>query len=203
MPNLLVPATCCVRLELRSLSSTGVTRLQRYYEPLRHPKAPGLSVTGVRLVVPDHALGLPVLRTLSLCTCLSPLPRRSHWRSNIARPSSAVSLPRKGCRVGLRIVLFEDCSAFTRVTARTLALPPIRGTLTRRLQPFRYLHSCSGCFRLEHLPGGIHTHWKAPPYHGARPRQSCRNRNRRCRRNHSAPIPRFRNGISSALNTFS
>src|SRR5258707_14768562 len=42
---------------------------------------------------------------------------------------SRISLPRKGCRVGLRIVLFEDCSAFTRVTACTLALSPIRDTL--------------------------------------------------------------------------
>src|SRR5207237_4610705 len=80
-----------------------------------------------------------------------------------------VSRPRKGCRVGLRIVVFEACSAFTRVTARTLALPPIRGTLTRRLQPFRHLHDCSGCFRLERLPGGACTHWKAPPFHGAHP----------------------------------
>jgi hypothetical protein len=31
------------------------------------------------------------------------------------------------------------------------------------------LHSCSGCFRLERLPGGACTHWgKAPPFHGAR-----------------------------------
>src|SRR6266436_580285 len=28
-------------------------------EPLRHPSAPGLSLTGVRLIIPDHALGLP------------------------------------------------------------------------------------------------------------------------------------------------
>src|SRR5215210_5836272 len=39
----------------------------------------------------------------------------------------------------------------------------------RRLQPFRYLHDCSGCFRLERLPGGTYTHWKAPPCHGAHP----------------------------------
>src|ERR1700736_4379839 len=39
--------TYCVCLELRSLPSTGITRLQRYYEPLRHPKAPGLSLTSV------------------------------------------------------------------------------------------------------------------------------------------------------------
>jgi len=37
--------------------------------PLRHSTAPGLSVTGVQLVVPDHALELPVLPALSLSTC--------------------------------------------------------------------------------------------------------------------------------------
>ena len=42
--------TCCVCLELRPLPSTRVTRFPRYYEPLRHPGAPGLSLTGVRLV---------------------------------------------------------------------------------------------------------------------------------------------------------
>jgi hypothetical protein len=35
-----------------------------------------------------------------------------------------ISLPRYGSRVSLRIVLFEACSAFTRVTACTLALSP-------------------------------------------------------------------------------
>src|SRR5450631_3373370 len=85
---------------------------------------------------------------------LSPLPRRSHWRYSIAHPSSGVSLPRYGCRIGLRIVLFEVCSAFTRVTARTLALSPYFVTrFIRRLQPFRLLHSCSGCFRLERVAG--------------------------------------------------
>src|SRR5882724_9626462 len=56
--------TYCVCLELRSLPSTGVTRLPRYYEPLRHPRAPSLSLTGFRLVIADHALGLPVFRAL-------------------------------------------------------------------------------------------------------------------------------------------
>src|SRR6476661_3194767 len=27
----------------------------------------------------------------------------------------------------------------------------------------------TGCFRLERLPGGACTHWKAPPCHGAHP----------------------------------
>src|SRR5271166_1424750 len=47
----------------------------------------------------------------------------------------------------------EACSAFTRGAARTLAPSPIRDLLHRRLQPFRYLHDCSGCFRLERLAG--------------------------------------------------
>jgi hypothetical protein len=32
-------------------ASAGVTQFPRYYEPLRHPRAPGLSLTGVRLVL--------------------------------------------------------------------------------------------------------------------------------------------------------
>ena len=41
-------------------------------------------------------------------------------------------------------------------------------TAIRRLQPLRYLHDCSGCFRLERLPAGACAHWKPPPCHGAR-----------------------------------
>ena len=117
--------TYCVCLELRSLPSTGVTRLQRYYEPLRHPKAPSLSLAGFRLVIADHAMGLPVLRTLSLCTCCRHYPGAAAGRTLRSASPSRISLPRKGWRVGLRIVLFEDCSAFTRVTACVLAESPI------------------------------------------------------------------------------
>jgi hypothetical protein len=103
---------------------------------------------------------------------LPPLPRCSGWAYSSLFSPSRVSLPRKGRRVGLHIVLFEACSAFTHVAACTLARPPIRGPLYRRLQPFRHLHDCSGCFRLERLPGGTRTHWKAPPFHGAHPKRS-------------------------------
>src|SRR5256885_8185293 len=66
--------TYCACLELRSLPSTGVTRLQRYYEPLRHPKAPSLSLAGFRLVIADHAMGLPVLRTFSCVHAVATTP---------------------------------------------------------------------------------------------------------------------------------
>jgi hypothetical protein len=89
--------TSCVALELRPLPSPSVTRLQRYYGPLRHPSAPSLSLTGVRLIIPDHALGLPVLRALSLCTCCRQYPGaaagcnpRSSHPAVAAFPDSAV-----------------------------------------------------------------------------------------------------------------
>src|SRR6202022_1307499 len=67
---------------------------------------------------------------------LSPLPRRSGWACSSLCSPSRISLPRKGCRVGLRIVLFEACSAFTRVTGCTLALSPIRDTLIEGFSHF-------------------------------------------------------------------
>jgi len=81
-------------------------------------------------------MGLPVLRTLSLCTCCRHYPGAAAGRTLRSASPSRISLPRKGCRVGLRIVLFEDCSAFTRVTACTLALSPIRDTLIKGFSHF-------------------------------------------------------------------
>jgi hypothetical protein len=52
---------------------------------------------------------------------LSPLPRHRDWGHCLAHSPSPVSLPRNGGQVGLCNVLFEACSAFTRVTACTLA----------------------------------------------------------------------------------
>jgi len=123
-PNLPCFATFSASLELRPLSSTGITRLPRYYEPFRHPIAPFLTVTGLRLIVTtDHAIGLPVLPALPLCTCCHHYPGAATGIT-LAHSPSRISLPRNGDRVGLRNVLFEACSVFTHVTACTLALPP-------------------------------------------------------------------------------
>src|SRR3954462_9712620 len=116
--------TSCVCLELRPLPSAGITRLHRYYGLLRHPSAPGLSLTGVRLIIPDHAVGFPVLRALSLCTCCRQYPGAAAGRNPRSSHPSRISLPRFGGRVGLHIDLFEACSAFTRVAACTLARSP-------------------------------------------------------------------------------
>src|SRR5450830_633981 len=85
-------------------------------------------------------------------------------------PSFASYLRGQGGRME---TLFEACSAFTRVAACTLALPPyFVATITRRLQPCRYLHNRSGCYWLEPWPGGTYTHRKAPPFHGAQRQES-------------------------------
>jgi len=81
-------------------------------------------------------MGLPVLRTLSLYTCRRHYPGAASERIASLISSRRISLPRKGCRVDLRIVLFEACSAFTRVTACILALPPIRDTLIEGFSHF-------------------------------------------------------------------
>src|SRR5271163_1723369 len=103
---------------------------------------------------------------------LSPLPRGSGWAYSSLGSPSRISLPRKGRRVGLHIVLFEACSAFTRVTACTLARPPVRGPLYRRLQPFRLLHDCSGCFRRERIAGWVSHPLESAAFHGAHPERS-------------------------------
>src|SRR6266496_5248376 len=65
-----------------------------------------------------------------------PIPRCSSWAYSSLISPSHFSLPRYGSRVGLHIVLFEACSAFTRVAACTLALSPIRDTLIEGFSHF-------------------------------------------------------------------
>src|ERR1700747_2085706 len=67
---------------------------------------------------------------------LPPLPRCSGWAYSSLISPGRISLPRKGCRVGLHIVLFEACSAFTRVAACTPARSPIRDTLIEGFSHF-------------------------------------------------------------------
>src|SRR5207245_9826301 len=65
-----------------------------------------------------------------------PIPRCSSWAYSSLNSPSHFSLPRYGSRVGLHIVLFEACSAFTRVAACTLALSPVRDTLIEGFSHF-------------------------------------------------------------------
>ena len=109
--------TSCVGPELRPLPSPGITRLHRYCGPLRHPSAPGLSLTGVRLIIPDHALGLPVLRALSLCTCRRQYPGAAAGRNPRSSHPTVSAFP--DTAVGSACT-----STFSGLARRSLALQP-------------------------------------------------------------------------------
>ena len=97
------------------LSSSGITRSQRYYDPIRHPKGPVPRLTapplasaarqppsGVSRVAHDPSFAHAVATTPAepLGAHVVRLPQRR-------RPSPYLR------RVGFRIALFEACSAFT------------------------------------------------------------------------------------------
>ena len=103
-----------------------------------------------------------------LHTCHRQYPGAAVAGTTLPFSRNDLSLPRIDWQVGPHITLFEACSAFTHVAACILAKSP-SDPLHRRLQPLRYLHDCSGCFRREqNRRAGFAPAGKAPPFHGAR-----------------------------------
>ena len=85
--------------------------------------APGPSLTGVRLIFLITPWGFPCCVRFPCVHAVATTPAQ---RLGIlfARFHNRISLPRKGRPVGLRNDLFEACSAFTHITAYTLAGSP-------------------------------------------------------------------------------
>ena len=103
------------RRDLNPPNSCAAQRTLRY---LRHPNAPGLSLTGVRLLIPVHALGLPVLRALSLCTCCRHYPGAAAGRTRRSSRPAMSAFPG-------RVTPGSACtSSFSRLARRSLALRP-------------------------------------------------------------------------------
>src|ERR1700724_2713220 len=153
--------TSCVGLELRPLPSPGITRLQRYYEPLRHPSAPGLSLAGVRLIIPDHALGLPVLRALSWCTCCRHYPGAAAGRTPRSSRPAVSAFPG-------RVAGSACTSSFSRLARRSLALRPAhsRGHQFVTRYPKASDISSPPCL-LRLLPAGAVAGWGLHPLESA------------------------------------
>ena len=89
---------------------------------------------------------------------LSPLPRHSDGRCCLAQsiPSYQPSLKGSSGRP-VHLPFRGLLSVHSRYGLHTRAATIFCGTLHRRLQPLRYLHDCSGCFRREHFAGrGLH-----------------------------------------------
>src|SRR6202040_1711655 len=141
-------AACCVCLELRPLPSTGITRLQRYCEPLRHPSAPGLSLAGVRLIIPDHASGLPVLRALSLCTCCRHYPGAAAGRTPRSSHPAVSAFPG-------RVAGSACTSSFSRLAQRIAVGTAITGRPPAqiRTRPTKASGSYLGCLTSKRSSG--------------------------------------------------
>ena len=112
---------CFVRiLEPGPLPSTGVTRLHRYYEPLRHPPVARRPRRLVAEPNSGHRRRASRVARCSLLTCRHPPPRRSGSNPSSSSFDPCQPSPSPG-RVGLRIVYFGAVSVFTHVTACQLA----------------------------------------------------------------------------------
>ena len=85
--------------------------------------------------LPSPATGLPRLPESPFRRAVPTTPADRDGCACRLLPRSR-GLPRNGRRVGIRIVTFEACSGFTRVTARRIAQPP-KAAFVTRLRPGR------------------------------------------------------------------
>ena len=140
--------------EVRPLSSAGVFRHRRYYEPVRDAMRPGLSLTGCWLVLLHHRWGFPCCGGAP-CVCMpSPVPWRDRWMHALLSFFNEGGLRRSKDGSAPALAFSRPAQRSLRVTACILAGSPCY-PLHRRLQRFRYLRPCSGCYRLlQHLSGG-------------------------------------------------
>jgi len=150
-------ATSCVYLEPRPLPSTGITRFQRYYD---------LSVTPGRPTHLSRAFGWSSLTTprgFPCCArfpCVHAVATTPVQRRMVVHCSSIPSCQPSPKWLSGRPAhrLFRGLlGVHSNYGLHTRAVTVFRDSLNRRLQPSRYLHSCSGCFRLERFAGwGLH-----------------------------------------------
>ena len=102
--------------QLRPLPSPGITRLHRYYGPLRHPKRPGLTLASCRLIPTAITAGASRVASGPLCL---------HAVANT--PAGSMETVRSS---------FPSTSAFPRFSAGQLLHYPFRG--------LHNVHDCYG-----------------------------------------------------------
>src|SRR5208282_6216257 len=120
-----------------------------------------LSLTGVRLIIPDHAMGLPVLRALSLCTCCRHYPGAAAGRSLRSSHPAISAFPGRGAGSACT-------STFSRIAQRSLALRPAhsRGHQFVTRYPKASDISLPPCL-LRLLPAGAVAGWGLHPLENA------------------------------------
>jgi hypothetical protein len=142
--------------EVRPLPSIGITRLHQYYEPLRLPARPDLSLTRCRLVrePPSRVSRVASSTPLPCAIVITP----AEYEDRDVQMSLIGGLPYLGGRSASATALSgparrsRDCAKYQTaagVMAHQLAEPPSAALCHRRLSPVCYLPSDSDCFRLE------------------------------------------------------
>ena len=109
--------------EVRVLSSTGITRLQRGPRPCPTP-VPTDATSCIVEAATLAAHGSPPLTRPTCLDVLCPLPRWTGPGAFVGCFPKPCCLPLYFGRVGVHDFPFEACSGFTHVTARRFARPP-------------------------------------------------------------------------------
>src|ERR1700747_3523577 len=109
----------CFRLYLSPLPSTGITRLHRSYEPLRHPIRPGRSLASCQLI--DTTITAGASRVASGLLCVHAIAITPAGSMELVRSSLSIAsgLPRETVRSAPAIV-------FSGPAQRSLTLWPAR-----------------------------------------------------------------------------
>jgi hypothetical protein len=157
----------CVPFQLRLLPSTGITRLRRYCEPLRHPSQPGLSLASCQSI--RTAITAGTSRVTHGPLCLHAVANTPAGRMEFLRSYHSLRFGLPHNRGGSAPAL-----VFSRPIQRSLTLRParspsrLRGLLRQRLQQSRCLRCCSDCYRVERTSSraGIPPLWTSA-FHGA------------------------------------
>ena len=145
---------------LRVLSSTGITRLHRYYDPIRHPRGPVPCLTTPPLAStacqpPQGASRVAHNPSFTHAVAITPAEPLG---ALIVRFPNGGGLPRNSGGSASALPFSRPAQRSLHVTAYALA-KSLTDPLHQKLRPVRYLHGRSDCYRLErHLPGGIRTH---------------------------------------------
>ena len=156
MPHSPRPCRFPRRLEPGPLSSTGITRLHRYYEPIRHPVKPGLALAGLQLVLPPSD-GASRVAAVFLLYVPSPLPRRND------RVHVSLASPVLTAFPSLGQGRLPHCSFRGLLSVHSRYGPHLRGMAKPPFTPEAYsrlvtCHGCSSCYRPERkLPEGTCT----------------------------------------------
>ena len=157
----------CVRLQLKPLPSTAVTRLRQYYEPLRHPSQPGLSLTSCQLI--HAAITAGTSRVAYGPLCLHAVANTPAGLMELVRSYRSISfgLPRN--RGGSAPALTVSGPARRSLTLRPARSPSRLATLyIRGFSSF--VASTAALIATgwsEPVPGRAYSRCGPPPFHGA------------------------------------